>query len=293
VHVLSVVRPWVRFDWFYEQPFTAAADQNITLDLLVGDLKQCIPMLSSSKFAFDPFFYILFWALELPDLAEDTQQRYSELKQELLSKLDSEKRALKDMLVAQDRNRAKAARSYDAQDEPIITQAALDSKKQDISELEEKLEKLTPECEACHAHAGAAKEVLRQHADKCIPSANGQQNLSNAFMQVLTCLRDLPVSASGTWSSCYMSGVKIVHCWQQCIAAVHAGVYHAALRVFARGRHVLRTDPAQVCGAQRGQLLAAIHGQCGVLGGALPAACLHTAGDRAPLGVHQGGVPHP
>ena len=58
---------------------------------MVEDLKQCIPKLSSdAKFAFDPSFYILFWALELPDLASDTEQRYAELKKELLAKLDSE-----------------------------------------------------------------------------------------------------------------------------------------------------------------------------------------------------------
>ena len=51
--------------------------KNISLETLVEDLKQCIPKLSAdAKYAFDPSFYILFWALELPDLAEDTEQRY-------------------------------------------------------------------------------------------------------------------------------------------------------------------------------------------------------------------------
>lgn len=79
------------------------------------DLRQCIPKLSSdAKYAFDPYFYILFWALELPDLAEDTDQRYNELKKELLAKLDSEKRGLKEMTVADQRNRAKLGSRYEA-----------------------------------------------------------------------------------------------------------------------------------------------------------------------------------
>lgn len=78
------------------------------------DIKQCIPKLSSdAKFAFDPYFYILFWALELPDLAEDTEQKYSELNKELLAKLDSEKRGLKEMTVADQRNRSKSGSRYE------------------------------------------------------------------------------------------------------------------------------------------------------------------------------------
>lgn len=86
-----------------------AAERSISLESLVEDLKQCIPKLSSdAKYAFDPYFYILFWALELPDLASNPEAKYAELKKELLAKLDSEKRGLKEMTVAQDqRSRAK------------------------------------------------------------------------------------------------------------------------------------------------------------------------------------------
>lgn len=86
-----------------------AAERSISLESLVEDLKQCIPKLSSdAKYAFDPYFYILFWALELPDLANNPEAKYAELKKELLAKLDSEKRGLKEITVAQDqRSRAK------------------------------------------------------------------------------------------------------------------------------------------------------------------------------------------
>jgi hypothetical protein len=73
-----------------------------------------------------------------------------------------------------------------AADEPIVSQTDIDSKTRKVTETQDMLNLLGPECEACKAQSTSAIEVLKQHLDKCVPSVHGQQALSNAFMQVCT-----------------------------------------------------------------------------------------------------------
>lgn len=127
----------------------------------------------------DPRFYLLFWALELPDICERTGAAYATFQSDLTADLAKAKAKLYTTRREAERSAAEAAkpaaapfgRGYmggpatTANEKPIVTQEDVDAAEAARSELEAKLKLLPGERDAFAARAKEWGAFFEAHRD--------------------------------------------------------------------------------------------------------------------------------
>ena len=127
----------------------------------------------------DPRFYLLFWALELPDICDRNGAAYATFQSDLTAELAKAKARLYTTRREAERSAAEAAkpaaaagfRGYmggpasTANEKPIVTQEDVDAAEAARSELEAKLRLLPAEREAFAARAKAWGGMFESHRD--------------------------------------------------------------------------------------------------------------------------------
>lgn len=177
----------------------------VSVRLFFRDLCSCIPMLASqiedqaqeaassgkqplahgAKGVIGPQFYVMFWALELPDLAEQVEETYIDFEAMLKAEVEEKGKTLHAMENSESRGRTRTHHGRGGgQDEPMVTKADVAKAKEELTGLQEKLRKLPQERESQMNRAEEARKAFERYAIHFSPTGSGQKNICNAFMQV-------------------------------------------------------------------------------------------------------------
>lgn len=205
-HVTSVM---IRMCFFiYNDKF--AAGMGISTEEFFKDLCSCVPMLAHTtqdhaqnaaispslkdaavpgcpaKPLISPQFYVMFWALELPDLAEKVKETYATFEAVLKADLEEKSKRLRDLQTAE--NRGRNARPWGsrnvAAEEPLVTKADVFEASEEVTNLQVKVQKVPQECDILYRRSTVASKAFERYARLFSPSGSGQKNLCNSFMQV-------------------------------------------------------------------------------------------------------------
>lgn len=183
----------------------------ISTDAFFKDLCSCVPMLAHTnqdqpqiaaassdskdpavysapaKPLISPQFYVMFWALELPDLAENVKETYATFEAALKADLDEKSKRLRDLQNAE--NRGRNPRQWVGRnvvpEEPVVTKADVFEATEEVTNLQAKVQKVPQECDALFRRSNVASKAFERYARLFSPSGSGQKNLCNSFMQVL------------------------------------------------------------------------------------------------------------
>lgn len=161
-----------------DQPQTAAGSP---------DSKDPAVQSAPAKPLISPQFYVMFWALELPDLAESVKETYAAFEATLKADLDEKSKRLRDLQNAENRGRNPrqwVGRNV-APEEPLVTKAEVFEATEDVNNLQAKVHKVPQECDALFRRSTVASKAFERYARLFSPSGSGQKNLCNSFMQVL------------------------------------------------------------------------------------------------------------
>lgn len=179
----------------------------ISAEAFFSDLCSCVPMLANSrqeppqsasgspkdaishaapaKPLISPEFYVMFWALELPDLAGNVKETYATFEAALKAELDEQSKRLRELQIAE---RGRSNRPWPGRnappEEPVLNKADLSHASEEVKNLQGRIEKAPQECETLLRRSQVASKAFEHYANMFSPSGSGQKNLCNSFMQV-------------------------------------------------------------------------------------------------------------
>jgi hypothetical protein len=164
------------------------------LQQLARDVLATCPLISSGgTLKCDPRFYLVFWALELPDISKQTEAGYRTFQNDLAAELARSKARVYNLRKELERCIAEAQkpvtfRGYGggppstANELPIVTQEHVEAAEAARAELEAKLQLIPAEKEALMKRATEWGSFFEEHAS-AFRLVSGIRNF-NAFIQV-------------------------------------------------------------------------------------------------------------